>query len=265
METHGAPGAALAQRATGLMPKAIAAPTLQRVGIDRMAAFHTAIDAVRRGGTISLSGVYGRQSDPLPMMTVFDKQITLCMGQANVHRWVDDILPLLIDGDPLRVEQFATHHVPLDDAPAPTRTSSANATERSKSSSDPDQINPSGPSRSRPARAAPRGPAPTSDVPTGPARSTGATRRSGIGRSSGFVRATTAAKGCGGWLNLRTRPVRADSLPQAGRPKGLADDQGEEVRRPEHCGDKTKGEQVAKHGHEAEVGRGMPVDRDSGP
>lgn len=99
METHGAPGAALAQRATGLMPKAIAAPTLQRVGIDRMAAFHTAIDAVRRGGTISLSGVYGGQSDPLPMITVFDKQITLCMGQANVHRWVDDILPLLIDGD----------------------------------------------------------------------------------------------------------------------------------------------------------------------
>jgi threonine dehydrogenase-like Zn-dependent dehydrogenase len=38
------------------------------------------------------------------------------MGQANVWRWVPDILPLLTDADPLGVDDFATHHVPLADA-----------------------------------------------------------------------------------------------------------------------------------------------------
>jgi threonine dehydrogenase-like Zn-dependent dehydrogenase len=117
MEAHGSPVAALAQRATGLMPRRLAASMMQRGGIDRMAAFYTAIDAVRRGGTISLSGVYGGQTDPLPMLTLFDKQVTLRMGQANVRRWVDDIMPLLEDDDPLRVDQFATHRVSLEDAP----------------------------------------------------------------------------------------------------------------------------------------------------
>ena len=89
-----------------------------------MAALYTAIDAVRRGGTISLSGVYGGQTDPMPMMTLFDKQIQLRMGQANVKRWVDDILPLVTDdADPLGTETFATHHLPLDEAPAAYRTS----------------------------------------------------------------------------------------------------------------------------------------------
>jgi len=72
---------------------------------------------VRRGGTISLSGVYGGMADPMPMLTLFDKQIQLRMGQANVHRWVEEILPLLTDEDPLGVDGFATHHIALDDAP----------------------------------------------------------------------------------------------------------------------------------------------------
>src|SRR5206468_7398363 len=44
-------------------------------------------------------------------------QIQLRMGQANVRRWVDDIMPLLQDGDPLGTDDFATHRVPLDEAP----------------------------------------------------------------------------------------------------------------------------------------------------
>ena len=72
---------------------------------------------MRRGGTISLSGVYGGMADPMPMMTLFDKQVQLRMGQANVKRWVPDILPLLTDDDPLGVDGFATHHLPLDAAP----------------------------------------------------------------------------------------------------------------------------------------------------
>ena len=57
-------------------------------------------------------------ADLLPMLTIFDKQIQLRMGQANVKRWVDDIMPLLTDGDPLGVEGFATHRLPLVEAPA---------------------------------------------------------------------------------------------------------------------------------------------------
>ncbi len=117
MEAHGAPIAKLAHQVTGLLPNAIAAKLMERAGVDRLAAFHLAIDVVRRGGTISLIGVYGGQADPLPMLTLFDKQIQLRMGQANVKRWVDDIMPLLLDGDPLGVDDFATHRLPLSEAP----------------------------------------------------------------------------------------------------------------------------------------------------
>jgi threonine dehydrogenase-like Zn-dependent dehydrogenase len=117
MEAHGAPGAKLAQQMTALLPDAIAAPLMERMGVDRLHALHLAIDVVRRGGTISIIGVYGGMTDPLPMLTLFDKQIQLRMGQANVKRWVPEIMPLLMDGDPLGVEGFATHKLPLHDAP----------------------------------------------------------------------------------------------------------------------------------------------------
>jgi threonine dehydrogenase-like Zn-dependent dehydrogenase len=117
MEAHGAPGAKMAQQFVGLMPDALAAKFMERAGVDRLHAFHLAIDVVRRGGTISLIGVYGGMADPLPMLTMFDKQIQLRMGQANVWAQVPKILPLLLDGDPLGVEGFATHQVPLEQAP----------------------------------------------------------------------------------------------------------------------------------------------------
>ncbi|MDK3258220.1 hypothetical protein [Blastococcus capsensis] len=117
MEAHGSPLATIAQKATAVVPDVIMERVMTVVGIDRLAALNTAIEAVRRGGTISLSGVYGGATDPLPLMRMFDKQIQLRMGQANVWRWVPDILPLLIDGDPLGVDEFATHRVPLEQAP----------------------------------------------------------------------------------------------------------------------------------------------------
>jgi threonine dehydrogenase-like Zn-dependent dehydrogenase len=117
MEAHGSPGAKIAQQMTGFLPDAVAEKMMQRAGIDRMHAFYLAIDIVRRGGTISLIGVYGGMTDPLPMLTLFDKQVQLRMGQANVKRWADDILPLLTDGDPLGAETFATHRLPLEEAP----------------------------------------------------------------------------------------------------------------------------------------------------
>ncbi len=117
MEAHGSPFATIAQQVTGLLPDAIAKPMMQRAGVDRLAALYSAIDIVRRGGTISLIGVYGGMADPLPMLTLFDKQIQLRMGQANVKKWVNDIMPLLTDDDPLGVDTFATHTLPLSDAP----------------------------------------------------------------------------------------------------------------------------------------------------
>jgi threonine dehydrogenase-like Zn-dependent dehydrogenase len=117
MEAHGSPVPKLAQSMTALLPDALAKPLMEKAGVDRLTAFYTAIDVVRRGGTISLSGVYGGAADPLPMLTLFDKQIQLRMGQANVKRWVDDIMPLLDDRDVLGVETFATHRIALADAP----------------------------------------------------------------------------------------------------------------------------------------------------
>ena len=117
MEAHGSPIGKLAHTLVGLMPDAVARKMMETAGSDRLAAISAAVDIVRRGGTISLSGVYGGSADPLNMMQIFDKQLTLRMGQANVKRWVDEIMPLLMDGDPLGAESFATHHVPLDQAP----------------------------------------------------------------------------------------------------------------------------------------------------
>jgi threonine dehydrogenase-like Zn-dependent dehydrogenase len=101
----------------GLLPDAIGEKIMEKGGVDRLNAFYLAIDIVRRGGTISLSGVYGGTADPLPMLTMFDKQIQLRMGQANVKKYIDDIMPLLTDEDPLGVETFHTHQLPLDQAP----------------------------------------------------------------------------------------------------------------------------------------------------
>ncbi|WP_104105414.1 zinc-dependent alcohol dehydrogenase [Nocardioides sp. 616] len=118
MEAHGSPVAELSQKALGLLPRKVSAAVMQRVGVDRAAALLTSLDAVRRGGTVSLSGVYGGMTQPLPLMEMFDKQLQLRMGQANVKRWIDDVMPLALDdADPLGLESFASHHVSLDDAP----------------------------------------------------------------------------------------------------------------------------------------------------
>jgi threonine dehydrogenase-like Zn-dependent dehydrogenase len=119
MEAHGAPAAETMQKLTGLLPDAIGAKLTEKAAVDRLSALLEAIDTVRRGGTISISGVYGGQLDPLPMMQLFDKGIQLRMGQAHVRRWTDEILPLLNgDGsDPLGVDDLVTHKVPLAEAP----------------------------------------------------------------------------------------------------------------------------------------------------
>jgi threonine dehydrogenase-like Zn-dependent dehydrogenase len=118
MEAHGAPFGKLAHQLASLMPDAVTEKIFETAGVDRLSVLHSAVDVVRRGGTISLSGVYGGMADPMPMMDLFDKQIQLRMGQANVKRWIEDLMPLVSDDDdPLGVEDLASHTLPLGDAP----------------------------------------------------------------------------------------------------------------------------------------------------
>jgi threonine dehydrogenase-like Zn-dependent dehydrogenase len=119
MEAHGNPGVGVVQKAVGLLPDALAQKMMDKAGIDRLAALHASIDVARRGGTVSLSGVYAGDADLMPMKTMFDKQLSLRMGQCNVKRWIDDLMPLVEDlSDPLGVMDLMTHDAPLEDAPA---------------------------------------------------------------------------------------------------------------------------------------------------
>lgn len=118
MEAHGHPVVKAAQTMIGVLPDAIAQPLTDRFALDRLGALVAAVKGVRRGGTVSISGVYGGEIDPLPMMEMFDRGVQLRMGQAHVRRWTDDILPLVLgDDDPLGTLDLATHHVPLEQAP----------------------------------------------------------------------------------------------------------------------------------------------------
>ncbi|WP_249998174.1 zinc-dependent alcohol dehydrogenase [Actinoplanes sp. M2I2] len=118
MEAHGTPFQSAAMKAAGMLPDALARKATETFGVDRMAALRTAFDSVRRAGTISIIGVYGGEADPFPMMDLFDKGVTMRMGQAHVKHWVDDILPLLTgDDDPLGVDDLTTHRLPLEEAP----------------------------------------------------------------------------------------------------------------------------------------------------
>jgi threonine dehydrogenase-like Zn-dependent dehydrogenase len=118
MEAHGSPVASLAQKAAGILPDALARKAIEKVAVDRLAALEAAIASVRRGGTVSIVGVYGGATDPLPMFQMFDKGLTLRMGQAHVKRWTDTILPLVADpADPLAVLDLRTHRLSLEQAP----------------------------------------------------------------------------------------------------------------------------------------------------
>ena len=90
---------------------------ITKVQVDKAHALRECMASIRRGGTLSISGVYAGPIQMFPLGDLFDMQIQVRMGQANVWRWVDDIIPLLTDEDPLGVEDLKTHTMPLDDAP----------------------------------------------------------------------------------------------------------------------------------------------------
>ena len=118
MEAHGSPVAKAAQTAVGLLPDAVARPLTDKMAIDRLSVLRAAFKGVRRGGTVSISGVYGGEVDPLPLMEMFDRGIQVRMGQCHVKRWIDELMPHVQDeADPLGTQDLTTHRVPLSEAP----------------------------------------------------------------------------------------------------------------------------------------------------
>lgn len=118
MEAHGNPVSHALISGAARLPKPLGRKAIETAGIDRLQALHTAIRAVRRGGTVSVSGVYGGSADPMPMLTMFDRGITMRMGQCHVKRWTEELLEIALrTEDVLGLESLATHHVPLEDAP----------------------------------------------------------------------------------------------------------------------------------------------------
>ena len=117
MEAHGSP-AKLAHRMVGALPDAVGRKVMTTAGVDALGGLTLALESARRGGTVSVSGVYGGKTDPLPLMDLVDRQLQIRMGQCNVRRWVDDLMPLVNDpADPLDLEGLASHRLPLDAAP----------------------------------------------------------------------------------------------------------------------------------------------------
>jgi threonine dehydrogenase-like Zn-dependent dehydrogenase len=88
-----------------------------KVAPDRYGALLSAVRSLKRGGTLAITGVYVGAFPLVPLGELFDRQLTVRMGQANVRRWVDEIIPLLGDGDRLGTSDLITHHLPLEQAP----------------------------------------------------------------------------------------------------------------------------------------------------
>ena len=95
--------------------------TVAMLATDRAAALRQAIHTCRKGGTVSIPGVYGGFLDKIPLGAAFNKGLTLRMGQTHVQRY----MPLLLD----RIERgeidpsfVITHRVRLDDAPTAYKT-----------------------------------------------------------------------------------------------------------------------------------------------
>ena len=75
----------------------------------------SALSAVRRGGTVSVVGVYGTTYDNFPLGQAFDKGVRIVMGQATVHRYIDDLMGLVASGK-VRLDDVMSHQLPLADA-----------------------------------------------------------------------------------------------------------------------------------------------------
>lgn len=94
------------------LDKAIAAVHMERGTID---VLKTALSAVRRGGVVSVLGVYGTSYDRFPLGQIFDKGVSLKTGQAPVQAYVDSLIEL-VAGNKIRLDDIITHRLPLAEA-----------------------------------------------------------------------------------------------------------------------------------------------------
>src|SRR5688500_18713036 len=88
---------------------------------DRPYVLRQAINACRKGGTVSIPGVYGGFIDKMPIGAAFNKGLTLKMGQTHVHRYLPRLLQHIEKGD-IDPSFVITHTVPIDDAPEMYKT-----------------------------------------------------------------------------------------------------------------------------------------------
>jgi threonine dehydrogenase-like Zn-dependent dehydrogenase len=88
---------------------------------DRLHALRQAIYCCRKGGTVSVPGVYGGFLDKVPFGAAFGKGLQIAMGQTHVHRYMQPLLDRLLDNGngrpPFDPTYIITHRLPLDDAP----------------------------------------------------------------------------------------------------------------------------------------------------
>jgi len=97
------------------------AKTSMYMATDRTHALRQAISSCRKGGTVSIPGVYGGLLDKFPLGTAFAKGLTLKMGQTHVHRYLRPLLERVERGE-IDPSFLITHRVSLDDAPEMYRT-----------------------------------------------------------------------------------------------------------------------------------------------
>jgi threonine dehydrogenase-like Zn-dependent dehydrogenase len=97
------------------------AKTMAMMATDRASSLRQAINCCRKGGIVSIPGVYGGFIDKVPMGAAFNKGLTLKMGQTHVHRYLPRLLQHIENGD-IDPSFVVTHTVPLDDAPEMYKT-----------------------------------------------------------------------------------------------------------------------------------------------
>jgi len=83
---------------------------------ERPHAFRAAIMACRKGGTVSVPGVYGGLGDKIPLGAFMNKGLTMKTGQTHVHRYLDILTDHIVRGD-IDPTMIITHRLGLDDAP----------------------------------------------------------------------------------------------------------------------------------------------------
>jgi threonine dehydrogenase-like Zn-dependent dehydrogenase len=92
-----------------------------RMQTDRPTALREVFQACRKGGTVSIPGVYGGLIDKVPIGAAFNKGLTLKMGQTHVQRYMNPLLQRIEKGE-IDPSYIITHRISLDEAPDAYKT-----------------------------------------------------------------------------------------------------------------------------------------------